>query len=224
MSRVRALVEGRTELIFVQEVLAPELARSGVYVTASMFGKPGQHKHGGIKKWSAASRDIEHALKGDPTCTITTMVDYYGLPDDWRATVDRPDAHARVEAIEARMTQELGTLLGKSFDARRFIPYVQLHEFEALLFTRPGEIARTLEVPQLESVFQRIVDACGGPELIDDDTTTAPSKRIVAVAPRYNKVRHGILAAGRIGLAAMRAACPRFDMWVARLGNLADPL
>lgn len=37
----------------------------------------------------------------------------------------------------------------------------------------------------------------------------------------YDKVLHGSLIAKRIGLAAIRAKCPRFDAWVRRLEALA---
>ncbi|RJP37304.1 MAG: DUF4276 family protein [Phycisphaerales bacterium] len=206
MSRVRALVEGRTELIFVQEMLAPALLAEGVYVSATMLGKPG--RRGGIRRWETLRRDIEHALKGDPACTITTLLDYYGLPVDWHGRVRHPAASEEATAIERRMATDIRAALGPSFDDRRFIPYVQVYEFEALLFAGPESIADALGNPELADPLRRIVDECGEPERINDGPATSPSKRIIALAPSYQKVRHGSLAAMRIGLAAMRQASP----------------
>jgi hypothetical protein len=38
--------------------------------------------------------------------------------------------------------------------------------------------------------------------------------------PAFDKVEHGTAAAARIGLAAIRNACPRFDHWVSTLEAL----
>ncbi len=52
------------------------------------------------------------------------------------------------------------------------------------------------------------------PEDINDSPTTAPSKRIKAVAPAYDKLLHGVAAASEIGLARMRSECPHFAEWI----------
>ena len=55
---------------------------------------------------------------------------------------------------------------------------------------------------------------------IDDSRTTAPSKRIEALVPGYQKPVMGTLAAQEIGLQTMREACPHFGQWIARLERL----
>ena len=81
MSRVLALVEGQTEQAFVRDVLAPELGNRGVFISATLIGKPG-HK-GGIRSYESVQRDILAALKQDIGRSCTTMFDYYGLQADW---------------------------------------------------------------------------------------------------------------------------------------------
>ena len=103
---------------------------------------------------------------------------------------------------------------------RRFIPYVQMHEFEALLFSAPGQLASEVGRPDLEQHFQAIRDAFATPEHIDDSPHTAPSKRIKQVFPRYRKVQMGLRAAGVMGLHKIRKECPLFSAWLARLESL----
>ena len=103
------------------------------------------------------------------------------------------------------------------------IPYVQLHEFEGLLFSRPEAFesvpdARESSVAELRSVRAGFAS----PELINDGKHTAPSKRIQRALPRYRKEVHGPRVASRIGLAAIRRECKRFDEWLSRLETLAS--
>jgi hypothetical protein len=222
MSRVLALVEGQTEQTFVREVLAPDLGRLGVFLSASLIGKP-RHK-GGVRPWASARADILTALKQDQHRYCTTMFDYYGLPTDWpgrRTALPRPYREA-VSTIERAVHEEICGELGDSFDQSRFVPYIQTHEFEALLFAEPQILADVAQCPSLSDHFEEIVAECGEPEAIDDHPETAPSKRILGVAPSYQKVLHGTIAAKQIGLAKMKQACPHFGEWVGRLEALGS--
>jgi hypothetical protein len=103
------------------------------------------------------------------------------------------------------------------------MPYVQRHEFEALLFSRPDafdlEEGWTNEQRQeLESIRSQFAT----PEDINDDPRTAPSKRLAQTfsSPRYRKTLHGPLIAEQVGLDAMREACPGFAEWLSRLEAL----
>jgi hypothetical protein len=55
---------------------------------------------------------------------------------------------------------------------------------------------------------------------IDDSATTAPSKRILALAPTYRKPIDGTLGAQAVGIDRMRAECPHFAQWLAWLEEL----
>ena len=102
----------------------------------------------------------------------------------------------------------------------RFIPYLQLHEYEALLFSDPIAFASGINQPQLASRFQQIRDEFPTPEDIDDDPQTAPSKRILATYRAYQKVLDGTLGARAVGIERMRQECPHFHEWVQRLEAL----
>jgi hypothetical protein len=62
----------------------------------------------------------------------------------------------------------------------RFIPYIQLHEFEGLLFTDINVFRKNFMSHEFRdrSGFEGIFDQYANPEDINDSTTTAPSKRL----------------------------------------------
>jgi hypothetical protein len=103
----------------------------------------------------------------------------------------------------------------------RFIPYLQLHEYEGLLFSDPSAFAAGIYEPGLANVFQQIREQFPTPEDINDGPGTAPSKRVIAAHPQYRKPLYGALAAMAVGIAAMRRECPHFNQWVTRLEALA---
>ena len=113
-------------------------------------------------------------------------------------------------------------VVGMSEEEVGFFAYLSLHEYEALLFSDPGQLASVTMGAKDAEKFAGIVAACGGCEEIDDAPETAPSKRILAIAPQYQKASDGPVAAQRIGLEAMRGKCPHFDAWVRRLEGLGE--
>ena len=221
MSRVRELVEGRTEQTFVRDVLAPSLATHNVFVSPTMTGKPGHR--GGVRPWAVVRRDILATLRQDAEVYCTTMFDYYGLPVDWpgqsRARRAR-SSQTKASAIEEAILSDVQQAQGRTFKPARFVPYIQMHEFEALLFSDPRVFAESLQRPGLRASLESIVTECVEPEEIDDDPRTAPSKRLRALVNGYQKVVHGIIAAKRIGLTTMRVQCPHFAKWLEALEHL----
>ncbi len=155
------------------------------------------------------------------------MVDYYGMPLDgssaWpgrsqAATLPFPDKAATVQNA---MSEDVSREMSSSFNQKRFIPYVVMHEFEALLFSDCDRFGRGIGQPDLAQAFQAIRDEFNSPEEIDDSPITAPSKRIEALVPGYQKPLLGNLAALEIGIVAMRNACPQFRNWLNRLEDLS---
>ena len=230
MRRLLVNVEGQTEETFVNEVLAPHLWKRGYSrVDARLMGRArGRDRRGGIRSWPAARRDIVHHLREDPRCVATTMVDYYGMPQEgqaaWpgRAVARTREPSQRSETVEAAVAADVGREMGTSFDRRRFIPYVVMHEFEALLFSDCDGFARGVGHPELTSSLQAIRHRYGSPEEIDDSPHSAPSKRVEQILPAYEKPFHGNLAALEIGLCAVRNACAGFRRWLERLENADD--
>ena len=136
MSEVVAIVEGETEQTFVRDQLAAHLGFLNVTIWAVL---PGRHRrHGGVKEWPVAREDILRTLKEGRYCT--TMFDYYAMPDSWpgRTFANGLTWDQRASHVEAAMLADIVQMAGNSFNPRQFVPYVQLHEFEALAFGGRG--------------------------------------------------------------------------------------
>ena len=103
----------------------------------------------------------------------------------------------------------------------RFVPYLQLHEYEGLLFSDPVEFAKGISLPSLAQPFERVRRDFQTPEDINDDVNTAPSKRVLRLYPSYRKPLDGTRAAKAVGIDTMRRECPHFRDWVERLEALA---
>ena len=100
----------------------------------------------------------------------------------------------------------------------RFIPYVSMHEIEALYFSDPVALAGKLGV-RLKTI-EAILHECGEPEKINHSNHTAPSKRLEEISDKFKKTATGIAIAKDIGIAKMRESCPLFDAWLTTLDNL----
>ena len=220
MNRVVALVEGVTEQTFIGTVLAPQLALDGIMMTARLIGKPG--RKGGVGSYSRARRDIVAVLRQDTTVFCTTMFDYYGMPHGWpqrRFASDVP-FEKKAALIEDAILQDISQEMGSDFHRQRFIPYVQMHEFEALLFSAPDTLAEMMGQPKMTVELREIGVRFDSPEMINDHFETAPSKRLVKLFPAYNKVLDGTLIAQRIALPTLRQKCLHFSAWLTKLESL----
>lgn len=142
---------------------------------------------------------------------VTTLVDFYGFQD--RNDRTRAELEAAILAEAVRRSPGLET--------RYVLPYVQMHEFEALLFSDIEQFEWVQDVwsDQTRKQLQAIRDAFASPEQINDSPQTAPSKRILAVFAKggFSKVEHGPLIAEAIGLEKMRSQCPAFHAWLSAL-------
>ncbi len=147
------------------------------------------------------------------------MIDYYGLPNDWpmrKESTNLALSH-KASTIEQALLEDISQLMGDNFDKNRFIPYIMMHEFEALLFSNCQKFAEGIQKPELASTFQKIRDKFATPEEIDDSPEGAPSKRIKSILPNYEKLSMGGLAIEEIGLLQMRKGCSHFDDWLKSL-------
>jgi len=225
VNRLLVHVEGQTEEQFVNELLAPHLQDHGYSsVGARLIGNARQRsQRGGVKSWPEVREAIVNHLRQDPGSDSTTMMDYYGLPHSgpkaWPGRAESSNAPilARPNVVEKALLEDIARGVGAGFDQSRFIPFVTMHEFEALLFSDCEQFAHGIGQPEMTGPLQEIKNAFSTPEEIDDSPETAPSKRVVALIPRYQKPLMGTLAALGIGLVTMRAECPHFDAWLNRL-------
>lgn len=217
MIRVHVICEGQTEEMFVNEVLSDLFNPLDIYLYPSLIGKPG-HK-GGNFKFDRVLRDVKTRLLHDTTAYCTTFFDFYGLPEDFpgkKEAMTLDGIEAKQQLMKNRLVEQLCKHISE--DAmHRFIPYIQLYEFEGLLFSHPASIASEIGQPDLALDFNEIRREFTTPEHINDSRVTAPSKRIKELFPQYDKVIHGSLIALEVGANAICEECHLFDAWIKKM-------
>jgi len=219
--RVNIVVEGQTEETFVRDVLGPFLGAQGVFVTARSV-ETGRKKNriyrGGTIDYEQCRGDIELWLKQD-SAHVSTMFDLYALPQDFPGAGPVGQFMSGVDralAIELAIRTKVGS--------RRFMPYIQVFEFEALLFSDVHATDEALQVFNMNSQLNALTAmraAFANPEEIDDGVLTAPSKRIQQLYPAYQKRVFGPEITKVIGIDHLRTECQHFGSWVTRLEQLA---
>lgn len=220
MIRVYVVVEGYTEEVFVERVLAPALRSCNVHLIPTIVGRPG-HK-GGRTEYQRVKGDVLKLLKQEQNTYCTTMLDFSGLGRGFPGMPLPPGLSnlQKVVRIEHYFKKDIENEIPNLRPNVRFLPYLQLHEFEALLFSDPHEFARSIGQPHLANCFQQIRNQFNTPEDINDGVGTTPSKRISSMFPEYQKPLNGPQAAEKITLPRMRQECHHFDEWVRQLEKL----
>jgi hypothetical protein len=229
MSRVHVLVEGQTEEQFVKHVLGPYLARFNVFadvcILVTQRRKSGETWKGGGVSLQRLLHDIRPLLGDSSATLVTTMFDYYALPDDFPGMNENAGlagASARASVVEARFNQVVqeNTSLALLNGRTRFACHLSVHEFETFLFVDPKITAVALDQPDRGLQLMQIVNAFASVEDIDGSRETCPSHRVEDMFPGYDKVFYGPLIAERVGLDRLRSSCPHFGAWVAMLEGL----
>lgn len=218
---IQMIVEGMTEQKFANEVLADYLALHNITVCATQVSKPQQK--GGDVRFERAKIDVLKFLRQRRDTIICTFVDYYGL-NQWPG-LESIQASMTPERIANLLTERAVSVLEKEFsDLRvreRYIPFIAMHEFEALLFSDTSVLAAELGIDKQQ--FDAVLDECGSPEHINNTRETSPSHRLLSLSyGRFKKTYSGIRIANRIGIDKMRSMCPLFDSWIGRLIALAE--
>lgn len=231
--RVNIIVEGYTEEIFVRDMLKEPLALHGIYVNArsvqvsrrpirgtkySKHGKQFKIRRGGLLDFDKAKEDINRWISEDRDAYLTTMFDLYALPENFPEYEDAKrhrNPYKRVEVLEDAFKAEINN--------DHFIPYIQLHEFEGLLFSDIRAMDEVLS-PYHGSNLSKLAairDSFESPEEINDGEETAPSKRLLSIYESYEKPTDGSRIAKRTGIEVMRRECRHFNQWMIRLEELA---
>jgi Domain of unknown function (DUF4276) len=213
LNRVLLLVEGLTEERFVKDVLQPHLWPFGVSlepktVTTKLVLGAASHKGGG--DFTKLLADIRRLLGDSNAVAVSTFFDFYGFSKNipGAAAAD----YADIDKLESLIAATVGTL--------RFRPYLQKHEFEAFLFVDPQATARAIPDMSRAAAIAQQGQGFACIEDINNDPSTAPSKRLAVALGSFSKVRLGPAVTARVGITKLRDAAPRFSSWVGWLESL----
>lgn len=220
------LCEGQTEERFVKEVLSPYLQQFNIYPKPILLlTSKKKNARGGMLSYAQAKRDLTILQKqfrdnNSEHHLFTTMFDYYALPDDFpgvEESIEIQDVRSRISLLEDKFAEDMGR--------GAFIPYIQLHEFEALLFV--DIIKLQTEYPLSSEkirVLKEETDIYGDPEMINNSPDTAPSKRIITALAQdyhYNKVQSGAAITSVIGIENLLDNCQHFKEWIENIKRIA---
>ena len=218
MKRIIIICEGQTEQSFCNDVLKPYFSPLEIFLATPAIKKT----HGGIVPWYALKHQIEKHLLEDKTAHVTTMIDYYGIQahhgyPGWNEAETKADRNERMDIIEKEMKNDIRD------DLRvRFKPYIQLHEFEGILFSDISVFDRNFEKNEFADYdyLASTIRENPNPEMINNGYDTAPSKRLSKIIKHYSKTLFGALLAHEIGLPKIRGKCPRFNNWILQLEKM----
>lgn len=210
MRTVYIIVEGQTEEEFVNNSLSHYLKDFGIINTVPILLETSPGFYGGDLSFSRYLKHTQILLLSDPNAIITSLIDFYQLRNDFPGYDDSLlilDKNLRVDFLEEQIQNNIVN--------DRFIPYIQLHEFEGVLFS---DIKGFDYIPNIRPIkreeIEQIIASYPNPELINDGYATAPSKRLMSLIYRYKKTFHGPIIALGNGMTPVLNKCPRFKKWV----------
>ncbi|MDE3742121.1 DUF4276 family protein [Maribacter polysaccharolyticus] len=217
MKRLLIVVEGDTEKEFIDKVLSPYLYSKGLLSVECFKIK---HTKGGLTKYQHLKTDLINCVY-ENNVLVSTLIDFYALPKDFPKYDDAlkiANKGERLSFLEKSIIEDVENEKGSSFP--NLLPYIQLHEFEALVFSSIDSIrALYSEYDAKFNEIEQVIATYPNPEDINDSPQTAPSKRLKnnQLIRGYNKVNDGIMIIEETGIDVVLAKCPRFRKWVETL-------
>ncbi len=211
MKRLYIIVEGQTEQEFINTIVAPYMLQEGIYSVTPILIHTSKSGRGGFVNYKHLKNDILKLLHSQKDDFIVTMfVDFFRIPE-----VPNKERWG-TKSTHTQQADEMERCIYDDINDSRFIPYIQLHEFEALLFSSNKGFENYFSLKEAQ-ITQQIIKSFDNPEEINTSPEGAPSKRLLSIKKNYDKVIEGNLLALEIGISNMIAKCPRFKIWIERL-------
>ena len=217
MKKIFVVTEGQSETNFVNRVMAPYFASRCVLIPNTVItktdSKHGKTYKGGVENYDQIRNTLLKTLaisSKNKDSYVTTMFDFYRLPTDVPGVADVGKVNNPYEKVELI---ERAILKAEEYDGNFFFPYVELHEFEAMLFSDLTKLKETYfeyDLIDLEECVKRQ----SNPELINNGEETAPSKRIIKCISCYDKANVGVDVLGKIGIENIAEKCRHFSEWI----------
>lgn len=215
MRRVYFVVEGQTEAEFVKEVIAPYFQSAEIYDTRPIIIETSRGNKGGFVNFQHLKKLLVRLIKEEPDVVVTTMVDFFRVPNDlpgYAECIKFNSSSDKIECLQSYLTEDIH----RTVNSPLFIPYIQQHEFEALLFSSNAGFEYCFDKEVYYKTGQ-VIEQFPNPEEINSHPKTAPSKRLLEIIPDYQKVIDGNTIAMEIGIETLLQKCPRFRAWIESL-------
>lgn len=209
------ICEGQTEEEFVNSILRPYFNSQKIYDIRPILMTTSKGHKGGDVKYERLKFNIEKLLKRETDVLVTTFIDFFRLKNDFPRFEEAQKIENKIQRVEF-----LEEVFSVAINNTQFIPYIQLHEFEGLLFaSKDGfEFLPDLKLTNLKKLLQAVEEK-ENPEELNDGALTAPSKRLEQLIPGFdkNKPFYGGLITGINTIDAILGRCLRFKSWIEKL-------
>lgn len=210
MPRLIFIVEGDCEQRFINEHLVSYLSLKfpGVPMHAQKITtNRKKNVKGGNVNYELLKNEVRRTF-AQGGVLITTFLDFFRLPTDYPGfSVDVK----QIGKIEDAIRVDCAAIIPQA----SFLPYIQKHEFETLLFANPAGFINVVDSTEMSGIMN-VLKQFSTPEDINGSPKTAPSKRLLSIF-NYKKVADSALVMKDVDIDTLRSQCPRFDAWVGRL-------
>jgi hypothetical protein len=219
MKHLYIIVEGPTELEFIDRILIPYFNSQGITthiqgVAITMSG--GGNGFNNIRHFENTIRPILN-YQNEPI--ITTLIDYFRLNSETKLPgflecSQKSTTDNKIECLEVRLNDVVQKIKPYSY----FIPYIQKHEMETLMFSNPQE-GFDLEDIKIKNA---VIEICKQyPNIEDINGNYGPSERLGDIykscGKKYSKVIDGIDVAELTGIEKMVEKSLRLKNWIENL-------
>ncbi len=212
MKRLIIIVEGQTEEEFVNISLRNYFKEKGLYSISAIKIQTSKGYKGGFLKYAHLKKDLQKILR-EPNVVVSTFLDFFRIPvsvPNYHEMDNYPSIDNKIDILLTGMSDDINNAY--------FIPYIQKHEFEALLFSSNEGFEEMYDNPRVFEATRAIIEQYDNPEDINNRPNTAPSKRLINIfaenGEKYDKVVEGNLIAETIGIDVIIEKCPRFKNWL----------
>lgn len=217
MKKLLIIAEGQTEEKFIKELIIPYFNAKKIY-NVDVTILPNKTLASGVRFKGGAvtfKNVTTYAKKLLQSGYVTTLLDYYGIDknfDGYEESKKTSNIKDKKETLEKKLALEINN--------KKFIPYIQMYEFEGLLFSNPDSfIFIDEDFSKIENIKNDISNY-PTPEHINDSPHTAPSKRLEKYYNGYSKTVDGIMVAEDMGIEKIIERCPLFKEWLEKLENI----
>lgn len=216
MKRLIIIVEGQTEKEFVEKSLRKYFLSFEIYDVRAIMIQTSKSQKGGFVNYHHLKNDIQNILNSEKDIVVSTFVDFFKIPSNfpnYEKIKNVLSVDQQIEILKAGILDDIND--------NRFLPYIQKHEFEALLFSSEIGFQNWFDNLKVVEELSHIVKTYINPEDINSGIENSPSKRIKSILSlhkeKYNKIADGNLILEEIGIRKILEKCPLFKNWIDEL-------
>lgn len=123
------ICKGPTEEEFVNKLLRPFFYNNHIFDVRPILMNTSKGQKGGDVKFDRLKYNVDKLLSREKDVLVTTFIDFFRLKTDFPNFEEAQQISNKIQRVDF-----LENALTIAINHPRFVPYIQLHEFEGLLF------------------------------------------------------------------------------------------